>query len=58
LRVCLFDRAGVDLRRALREDRAGPAELEALVRSAFAAKATWERGALETLSSDMSRIGG
>lgn len=58
LRICLFDRAGVDLRRALREDRAGTAELEALVRAAFAAKATWERGALETLSSDMSRIGG
>jgi cyclic pyranopterin phosphate synthase len=58
LRVCLFDRAGIDLRRALREDRAGPAELEALVRAAFAAKATWERGALETLSSDMFRIGG
>jgi len=58
LRVCLFDRAGADLRKALREDLAGPAELEALVRAAFAAKATWERGALETLTSDMSRIGG
>jgi cyclic pyranopterin phosphate synthase len=58
LRICLFDRAGVDLRQALREGRAGPAELEALVRTAFAAKADWERGALEGLSSDMFRIGG
>ncbi len=58
LRVCLFDRAGVDLRKALREEGAGPAALEALVRSAFAAKATWERGALEGLSSDMFKIGG
>jgi len=58
LRVCLFDRTGVDLRKALREDRAGPAGLEALVRAAFAAKAIWERGALEGLSSDMFKIGG
>jgi cyclic pyranopterin phosphate synthase len=58
LRVCLFDRAGADLRRALREDKAGPAELEALIAAAFAAKATWERGAVERLSSDMFRIGG
>ena len=58
LRICLFDRSGSDVRRALREDKAGPAELEALLRAAFAAKATWERGALEGLSSDMFRIGG
>ena len=58
LRICLFDRSGADVRRALREDKAGPAELEALLRAAFAAKATWERGALEGLSSDMFRIGG
>ena len=58
LRICLFDRSGADVRRALREDKAGPAELEALLRAAFAAKATWERGALEGLSSDMYRIGG
>jgi cyclic pyranopterin phosphate synthase len=58
LRICLFDRSGSDVRRALREDKAGPAELEALLRAAFSAKATWERGALEGLSSDMFRIGG
>ncbi len=58
LRLCLFDRAGVDLRRALREDGAGPAELEALIRAALADKATWERGALGKLSSDMFKIGG
>jgi len=58
LRICLFDRAGVDMRKALREDKAGPAELEALIRTAFEAKADWERGALESLSSDMFRIGG
>jgi len=58
LRVCLFDRAGTDLRRAVREEKSGPAELEALIRTAFESKATWERGALEALSSDMFRIGG
>ncbi len=58
LRICLFDRGGIDLRKALREEKAGPAGLEAVFRSAFAAKATWERGAIESLSSDMFRIGG
>jgi cyclic pyranopterin phosphate synthase len=58
LRICLFDRGGIDLRKALREEKAGPAELEAAFRSAFGAKATWERGAIESLSSDMFRIGG
>jgi GTP 3',8-cyclase len=58
LRICLFDRSVIDLRRALRRDGAGPAELEALFRAAFEAKATWERGAIEGLSSDMFRIGG
>ncbi len=58
LRVCLFDRAGVDLRRALREDKAGPAAIAAAIGAAYAAKTTWERGAIEALSSDMFRIGG
>jgi cyclic pyranopterin phosphate synthase len=58
LRICLFDCAGVDLRRSLRQDKAGPAELEALFQAAFEAKATWERGDLERLTSDMFRIGG
>jgi cyclic pyranopterin phosphate synthase len=58
LRICLFDRAGIDLRKALRGEKAGPAGLEAVFRAAFEAKATWERGAIESLSSDMFRIGG
>ena len=58
LKVCLFDRGGVDIRKALREDKAGPVELEAVLRAAFETKTTWERGDLESLSSDMFRIGG
>ena len=58
LKVCLFDRDGIDIRKALREDKAGPVELEAILRTAFETKTTWERGDLERLSSDMFRIGG
>jgi cyclic pyranopterin phosphate synthase len=58
LKLCLFDRGGVDLRRALRRDKAGPREVEDILRAALAAKATWERGDLERLTSDMFRVGG
>jgi cyclic pyranopterin phosphate synthase len=58
LRICLFDRGGIDVRRLLREERAGAAELERVFRAAFAAKATWERGTIESLTSEMFRIGG
>jgi len=58
LRICLFDRAGIDLRRLLREGKAGPDGIAAVLEAAFEAKSTWERGAIECLSSDMFRIGG
>ncbi len=58
LRICLFDRGGLDLRRLLREEHAGPADLERVIRAAFEAKATWERGTIEGLTSEMFRIGG
>lgn len=58
LRICLFDRGGTDIRKALREKRTGPLEIEAVLRTALGIKATWERGAIENLSSDMSKVGG
>ncbi len=58
LRICLFDRGGIDLRKRLREGHGSSAEIEAVIVSAFEAKTTWERGAIESLSSDMFRIGG
>ncbi len=58
LRICLFDRGGLDLRRILREGREREARLEAVFRQAFEAKATWDRGAIEGLSSEMFKIGG
>ena len=58
LKLCLFDREGIDLRKALREEGAGLREVEAALRSALERKKTWERGDLETLSSEMFRTGG
>ena len=58
LKLCLFDREGIDLRKALREEGAGLREVEAALRSAVKRKKTWERGDLETLSSEMFRTGG
>jgi len=58
LKVCLFDKGGVDVRQALRDGKAGSVELEALLGAAFERKTTWERGAIERLSGDMFRVGG
>jgi cyclic pyranopterin phosphate synthase len=58
LKLCLFDRGGVDLRKALREEKAGRADIEAVLRGVLERKATWERGDLETLSSEMFKTGG
>ncbi len=58
LKICLFDRGGVDVRKALREDGAGVEELTALVRKVLAEKAEWTRGDLAALMSDMPKVGG
>ena len=58
LKLCLFDQQGIDVRRELRERRAGEAELAALLRQALEKKVTWERGDLSALSSDMFKVGG
>ena len=58
LKLCLFDKAGIDLLRELREKKKKDDELAAVFAAAFERKMTWERGALEFLSSDMFRIGG
>lgn len=56
LKICLFDAEGIDLRRALREGRAG--EIASLLRAALRDKEGWERGSLATLSSEMFKTGG
>lgn len=58
LKLCLFDREGIDVRKALRERRAGPDEVAALLRTALREKENWERGALSALSSEMFKTGG
>jgi cyclic pyranopterin phosphate synthase len=58
LKLCLFDREGVDLKKALREDGAGPPEIRRILEAALSRKTSWERGALEVLSSDMFKVGG
>ena len=58
LRLCLFDKRGLDVREALRAGKAGLGGIMALLRAALEKKPTWERGSLENLSNDMFKIGG
>jgi GTP 3',8-cyclase len=58
LKLCLFDRAGIDLRREIREKKAGVEEIAAIITNALGTKTTWERGDLAVLSSEMFKIGG
>jgi cyclic pyranopterin phosphate synthase len=58
LKLCLFDKAGIDLRRELREKKAGAEELAAIIGTVFATKSTWDRGDLAAVASDMFKIGG
>jgi cyclic pyranopterin phosphate synthase len=58
LKLCLFDREGIDLRKALRQEKAGAVEIAELLRSALREKEKWERGSLAALSSDMFKTGG
>jgi len=58
LKLCLFDKEGIDLKSALRQGRAGAAEIVALLRTALREKEKWERGSLAALTSDMFKIGG
>ena len=58
LKLCLFDKGGLDLRHALREEKAGMREIEALLRAALETKKTWDRGDLAGLQSEMFKVGG
>ena len=58
LRLCLFDKEGIDMRQALRRDRVRIDVIAALLRTAFREKEKWERAGLDTLSSEMFKIGG
>ena len=58
LKICLFDKEGIDMKNALRARRAGVHEIAALIRGALKDKKKWERGSLDGLSSEMFKIGG
>ena len=58
LKLCLFDKAGLDLKREVRERKAGADQIAGLIAAAFGTKRTWDRGELALLSSEMFKIGG
>lgn len=58
LKLCLFDKEGVDVKGALRVGKAAPQDIARLIRSALRRKRTWNRGSVAALSSEMFRIGG
>jgi cyclic pyranopterin phosphate synthase len=58
LRICLFERGEIDLRKELRENKADPERLSRILIEALEQKAGWERGDLQAASSEMFRIGG
>ncbi len=58
LKLCLFNKDGIDMKTALRAQHAGVREIEAIIRTALRDKEKWERGSLSSLSSEMFRIGG
>ena len=58
LKLCLFDKEGIDMKKILRERRAGAGEIEAIIQTALRDKQKWERGSLSALSSEMFKIGG
>jgi len=58
LKLCLFDREGMDMKKALREIRASDDVIAGLLRTALGEKEKWERGSLELLSSEMFKVGG
>ena len=58
LKLCLFDKAGLDLKREIRKGKAGADEVAATIASAFGKKTGWDRGDLAGVSSEMFKIGG
>jgi cyclic pyranopterin phosphate synthase len=58
LKLCLFDKDGIDMKKVLRVRHAGGSEIEAIIKTALRDKEKWERGSLDALSSEMFKIGG
>jgi len=58
LKLCLFDSAGIYIKKSLREGRASDDAIAGLLRAALGEKEKWERGSLALLSSEMFKVGG
>ncbi len=58
LKLCLFDKEGIDIKKVLREKGASRDEVAGLLRAALGEKEKWERGSLAALSSEMFKVGG
>ncbi len=58
LKLCLFDRGGLDLKAALRDRGASEPEIAAMIAAALKDKECWDRGSLSSLTSDMFKTGG
>jgi cyclic pyranopterin phosphate synthase len=58
LKICLFDKEGIDMKKVLRERHAVASKIEAIIQTALRDKEKWERGSLSALSSEMFKVGG
>jgi GTP 3',8-cyclase len=58
LRLCLFDKQGLDLKKTLRENNADVPALLELFKRALEEKKTWDRGVICQVNHDMFRVGG
>jgi len=58
LKLCLFDKEGIHIKKALREGRASDEAIAGLLEEALGEKEKWERGSLALLSSEMFKVGG
>ena len=58
LRLCLFDKAGIDLKKELRENHTDVKDLLVFFQKALQSKETWNRGDIGNICHDMFRVGG
>jgi GTP 3',8-cyclase len=58
LRLCLFEKGGVDLKKEIRENGAGIARLAEIIGETLEKKKDWKRGELGETRSEMYKIGG
>lgn len=58
LRLCLFDKQGLDLKKEMRDNNADIQTIIEIFKQALEKKQTWDRGVISRVNHDMFRIGG